>query len=67
MNTLRETVEDVLAGGGPPLSGPVGTGKAEVGANRRGGSAGVRQVARKWFYCSSALGALRSTCDLNSR
>ncbi|CAJ1343826.1 unnamed protein product [Effrenium voratum] len=40
MTSLREGIEDVSSGGGPPLAGPIGAGKAEVGANR------------KWFYCS---------------
>jgi len=40
MTTLRESIEDLIKGGGPPIAGPVGSGKAEVGTNR------------KWFYCS---------------
>ena len=35
MTSLREGIEDVSSGGGPPLAGPIGAGKAEVGANRR--------------------------------
>jgi len=40
MVSLRQAIEDVISGGGPPMAGPYGTGKALVGADR------------KWFYCS---------------
>lgn len=40
MISLREAIEDVINEGGPPLAGPYGTGRAEVGSNR------------KIFYCS---------------
>lgn len=40
MVTLREAVDDIARGGGPPIAPPVGSGKAEVGENR------------KFFYCS---------------
>jgi hypothetical protein len=36
MTTLRESIEDLIKGGGPPIAGPVGSGKAEVGTNRTG-------------------------------
>ena len=34
MISLREAIEDVINEGGPPLAGPYGTGRAEVGSNR---------------------------------
>ena len=34
MISLREAIEDVINDGGPPLAGPYGTGRAEVGSNR---------------------------------
>lgn len=36
MTTLRESIQDVVNGGGPPIAGPVGSGRAEVGMNRTG-------------------------------
>jgi len=38
MTTLRESIEDLIKGGGPPIAGPVGSGKAEVGTNRTTGT-----------------------------
>lgn len=40
MVELRESIDDIARGGGPPIAGPIGTGPAQRGENRR------------VFYCS---------------
>jgi len=40
MALLREAIDDVAKGGGPPIAGPIGSGPAKVGENR------------SFFYCT---------------